>query len=93
MEYRYMIWNDLQKKYQFPSICEITEKGANTLLFKKIGDDARKWRFEVKKLPKEEALAIRTELKRKYKVQKLHRELPNIDYKILYNLVIKNEEE
>lgn len=63
------------------------------MLFKKIGDDARKWRFEVKKLPKEEALAIRTELKRKYKVQKLHRELPNIDYKILYNLVIKNEEE
>ena len=39
MEYRYMIWNNLQKEYQFPSICETTEKGANTLLFKKIGND------------------------------------------------------
>ena len=91
MEYRYMIWNDLQKEFQFPSICETTEKGANTLLFKKIGNDARKWRFEVKKLPKEEALNIKKELKRKYKVKRLHSELPNIDYRILYDLVIKNE--
>lgn len=92
MEYRYMIWNDLQKEYQFPSICETTEKGANTLLFKKIGNDARKWRFEVKKLSKEEALNIKKELKRKYKVQRLHRELPNISFTELYNLVLKNEE-
>lgn len=91
MEYRYMIWNNLQKEFQFPSICETTENGANTLLFKKIGNDARKWRFEVKKLPKEEALNIKKELKRKYKVKRLHSELPNIDYRILYDLVIKNE--
>ena len=55
MEYRYMIWNDFQKEYQFPSICETTEKGANTLLFKKIGNDERKWRFEIKKVKKEKA--------------------------------------
>lgn len=91
MEYRYMIWNDVQKEFQFPSICETTEKGANTLLFKFIGNDARKWRFEIKKLPKEEALNIKKELKRKYKVQRLHRELPNINYTDLYNLVILNE--
>lgn len=92
MEYRYMIWNNVQKEYQFPSICEVTEKGANTLLFKFIGNDARKWRFEIKKVEKEKTKEIVKELKRKYKVQRLHRELPNIDYKILYNLVIKNEE-
>ena len=93
MEYRYMIWNDFQKEYQFPSICETTEKGANTLLFKKIGNDARKWRFEIKKVKKEKAKEIVKDLKRKYKVQRLHRELPNISFTELYNLVLKNEEE
>ena len=34
--YRYMIWNDVKKEYQFPSICETTEKGAYTCLFNKI---------------------------------------------------------
>lgn len=92
MEYRYMIWNNLQKEFQFPSICETTEKGANTLLFKFIGNNARKWRFEIKKLEKEKALEIKKELKRKYKVQRLHRELPNISNEQLYDLVIKNDE-
>lgn len=26
MEYRYMIWNDFKKEFQFPRICETTEK-------------------------------------------------------------------
>lgn len=91
MEYRYMIYNNVQKEFQFPKICETTEKGANTLLFKFIGNDARKWRFEVKKVEKEEAKEIVKDMKRKYKVQRLHRELPNISFAELYNLVIKNE--
>lgn len=92
MEYRYMIYNNLQKEYQFPQICETTEKGANTLLFKKIGNDAIKWRFEVKKIEKEEAKEIVQELKRKAKVKRLQSELPNIPYKELCDLVIRNEE-
>lgn len=31
MEYRYMIWNDVQKEFQFPRICETTEKGVTTI--------------------------------------------------------------
>lgn len=92
MEYRYMIWNDLQKEYQFPNICETTEKGANTLLFKFIGNDARKDRFKIVKVEKEKAKEIVKDMKRKYKVQRLHRELPNISFAELYNLVRKNEE-
>ena len=92
MEYRYMIWNDVQKEFQFPSICETTEKGANTLLFKKIGNDARKWRFEVVKVKKEEAKEIVKELKRKAKIRRLQSELPNIRFDELYDLVIRNEE-
>ncbi len=26
-EYRYMIWNAVKAEFQFPSICETTEKG------------------------------------------------------------------
>ena len=91
MEYRYMIWNDVQKEYQFPSICETTEKGANTLLFKKIGNDARKWRFEIRKIEKEQAKEIVKELKRKYKTKRIQSELPNIPYQELYKLVLLNE--
>lgn len=29
MEYRYMIWNDFKKEFQFPRICETTETGIN----------------------------------------------------------------
>ena len=31
-EYRCLIWNDMKKEYQFPRICEITEKGANYIV-------------------------------------------------------------
>lgn len=92
MEYRYMVYNDLKKECQFPRICETTEKGANTLLYKFIGNDVRKDRFRIIKVEKEEAKEIVKDMKRKYKVQRLHRELPNISYAELYNLVIKNEE-
>ena len=54
-----MIWNDLKKEYQFPKICETTEKGANTLLFKLIGNDAYKYRFKVVRVEKEKAKILR----------------------------------
>lgn len=89
-EYRYMIWNDLKKEYQFPRICETTEKGANTLLFKLIGDDARKDRFKIVKVEKEKAKTIVKELKQKYKAERIHREIPNIDFEEILELVRRN---
>jgi len=90
MEYRYMIWNDVKKEFQFPSICETTEKGANTLLFKFIGNDARKYRFEIKKVEKEKAYTIRQELKDKNKAKRIHQELSNIPFSEILELVIRN---
>lgn len=90
-EYRYMIWNDIKKEYQFPRICEITEKGANTLLFKLIGNDARKDRFKIVKVEKEKAKAIVKELKQKYKAERIHREIPNINFEEILELVKRNE--
>lgn len=69
-EYRYMIYNDLMKEYQFPSICEKTLKAADKLLFKKIGYDAMKHRFKIVKLKKEEAETIIQELISKYKLNR-----------------------
>lgn len=39
------IWNCAQKCFQF-SICEDTPMLAEARLYQKIGDDAKKWRFE-----------------------------------------------
>ena len=93
MEYRYMIWNDVKKCFQFPSICETTEKGANTILFKKIGNNARKYRFKIVKIEKEEAKTMVKELKQKYKAERIHRELNNIPFTKILELVKKNEKE
>ena len=90
-EHRYMIWNDIKKEYQFPQICETTEKGANTLLFKLIGNDARKYRFKIVKVEKEKAKTIVKELKQKYKAERIHREIPNIDIKEILELVKRND--
>lgn len=90
MEDRYMIYNNVQKCFQFPSICETTEKGANTLLFKFIGNDARKYRFEIKKVEKEEAYKIRQTLKDRNKAKRIKQELENIPFEEILNLVIRN---
>lgn len=90
-EYRYMIYNDMKKEHQFPRICETTEKGANTLLFKLIGNDARKDRFKIVKVEKEKAKTIVKELKQKYKAERIHREIPNIEIKEILELVKRND--
>ena len=48
--YRYVIWNTKQNKQQFLNICELTESGAYTKLFQKIGWDSAKYRFEVRRI-------------------------------------------
>ena len=90
-KFRYLIWNDIKKEYQFPRICETTEKGANTLLFKLIGNDARKDRFKIVKVEKEKAKRIVKELKQKYKAERIHKEIPNIDFKEILELVKRND--
>lgn len=91
MEYRYMIWNDFKKEFQFPRICKTSEKGANTCLFNYIGNDARKYRFQIKKVEKEEAKKIVKKLKQKYKAERIHAIIPNIDIKIILELVKEND--
>lgn len=47
---KFGIYNTLQKEWQFPSIAESTRDLAWKKLFKLIGHDARKWRFEIREI-------------------------------------------
>lgn len=49
---KYGIWNASQHCWQF-GIREDTPMLAQARLYQRIGDDARKWRFEPRELPKE----------------------------------------
>lgn len=92
MEYRYMVWNDVKRCFQFPSICETTEKGANTILFKKIGYDSYKYRFHIRKVEKEKAYEIRGKLKDELKARRIQTELPNISLREILALIKRNRE-
>lgn len=50
---KYGVWNTVRKKFQF-GICEDTPMLADARLFQRIGDNARKYRFEIRRLPKGE---------------------------------------
>lgn len=47
---KYGIWNSMKKCFQF-NICEDTPMLARARLHQKIGNDAKKWRFETRPLP------------------------------------------
>lgn len=91
MEYRFMIYNELMKEYQFPSICETTEKGARTCLFNAIGNDARKYRFTIVKVEKEKAKELITEMKMINKAKRIHRIISNIPFNEILELVRRDK--
>lgn len=49
------IWNQVKKEFQF-GIAEDTPMLARARLFQRIGDDARKYRFELRQIPKEKSV-------------------------------------
>lgn len=44
----YGVYNNMTRKWQFPSIQEQTASAASRKLYKLIGKDAYKWRFEIR---------------------------------------------
>ena len=46
---KYGIYNSQKKEFQF-GICEDTPMLAEARLFQKIGEDAKKWKFEVREV-------------------------------------------
>ncbi len=74
---QYGIWNAVQKRWQF-GICEDTPMLAEARLIQKIGDGARKWRFEVRPLPKEMRKAAPPESATLIELQRQDRELKKL---------------
>lgn len=54
---KFGIWNNVAKRFQF-GICEDTPMLADARLYKCIGDNAKKFRFQPKMLPDEEAARL-----------------------------------
>lgn len=53
---KYGIWNSMRKCFQF-GICEDTPMLAVARLYQKLGDDAKKYRFEPRELPQKKETA------------------------------------
>ena len=47
----YGVFNTIRKEFQF-GICEDTPELAKKALFARIGNNARRWRFEIREIPK-----------------------------------------
>lgn len=46
----YGVWNDMQKRFVF-GIVETTPRRAQKALFRRIGKNAYRWRYSIKKIP------------------------------------------
>lgn len=54
---KYGVYNSMKKEFQF-GICEDSPMLAQARLHYIIGDDAKKWRFQFKPIPKEVYLSV-----------------------------------
>ena len=54
---KYGVYNTLKKEFQF-GICEDSPMLAQARLHYFIGDDAKKWRFQFKPIPKEVYMSV-----------------------------------
>lgn len=89
-DYRYMVYNTKTKEFQFMRICETTIKGAEKCLKNLIGTDAFKWRFEIRRVSKEEAEKIRNAEKLKRKIKNIQFYLNNFTSLEIEELIHEN---
>ena len=54
---KYGVYNTMKKEFQF-GVCEDSPMLAQARLHYLIGDDAKKWRFEFRPIPKEVYLSV-----------------------------------
>ena len=90
-DYRYMIYNTRAKEFQFMRICETTEKKAQKMLRNLIGKDSLKWRFEIKKVKKDEAEKIKKATKLKKEIESIKSHLTNFSTLEIENLINENK--
>ena len=90
-DYRYMVYNTRKKEFQFMRICETTKQGAEKLFHSLIGNDALKWRFQTRKVTKQEAEKIKLEHSKGYKIKTLSELLPEINIDEIKEIIKEND--
>lgn len=88
-EQYYMIYNTKAKQYQFPSIFCKTEKETRQRLLKLLGNDARKYRFETRKVSYSEGRRMQEEIRKREKVKRIIADLPKLQEHQAYMLLEK----
>ena len=90
-DYRYMVYNTSKREYQFTQICEKTKKGAMKMLYRLIGKDAYKWRFEIRKVSTEYAERITNAGKLKSRIRGIKKFIPNISNYEINEIINEND--
>lgn len=82
-----MIFNKKAKEFQFASIFCKTRKEAEQRLFRTIGKDAYKYRFEIRQVKYDEGKLIQKQIKLKSKAKRIMQELQLLDFETAILLV------
>lgn len=90
-DYRYMVYNTRKKEFQFMRICETTKQGAEKIFYNLIGKDSLKYRFEIRKVTKQEAEKIKAANKLKGLEKKIKELLPELDSYEIKEIIKENE--
>lgn len=90
-DYRYMVYNTRKKEFQFMRICETTRQGAEKIFYNLIGKDSLKYRFEIRKVTKQEAEKIKAANKLKGLERKIKEILPELDSYEIKEIIKENE--
>lgn len=90
-DYRYMVYNTRKKEFQFMRICETTKQGAEKIFYNLIGKDSLKYRFEIRKVTKQEAEKIKAANKLRGLEKKIKELLPELDSYEIKEIIKENE--
>lgn len=90
-DYRYMVYNTRKKEFQFMRICETTRQGAEKIFYNLIGKDSLKYRFEIRKVTKQEAEKIKAANKLKGLEKKIKELLPELNSYEIKEIIKENE--
>ena len=90
-DYRYMVYNTRKKEFQFMRICETTKQGAEKIFYNLIGKDSLKYRFEIRKVTKQEAEKIKAANKLRGLEKKIKELLPELNSYEIKEIIKENE--
>lgn len=89
-DYRYMVYNTRKGEFQFMRVCETTRQGAEKIFYNLIGGDSLKYRFEIRKVTKQQAERIKAANKLSGLEKKIKELLPELSEYEIKELIKEN---